>query len=648
MMDDLIDQFLAECRDLAAAAAADFAALAQDPRDAAALESAFRAMHTLKGSFGVFAFAPAERVLHAAEDLLERARGGVRPLECPHLTGLIATLDDIERWLDEVEQSGALGDDADAIAQRACARLSAEDPATPALNAGKTGAAPAAAWLAPLALRETAAIASAQGALTAFRYSPDRDCFFRGEDPLAIAGSVPQLLALEILPAGGAWPDLARIEPFQCFSVLEGLSAASPDAVRAAFRLMPDQVEIATLPPPLRPAPATGAPSQSGQTVRVDAARLADLANGLGDLLVTTHAMSALATAAERQDPALAAGIRAAQADLERIGAGLHRSLGAIRSVPLGSTLRRLPRLAREIGASAGKEIDFSIAGEAVEADRQIAEGLTEPLLHLLRNAIDHGIEPADRRLASGKPARGRIDLTLRRDGDMIEALLEDDGAGIDPALIRATAVARGLIDEDAAAALNDAAALRLIFLPGFSTAGAVTELSGRGVGMNAVQSAVTALRGTIAIASRPGDGTQFLMRLPAAALVTRMLVIEAGGHRYGVALDQVVEMVRTRPDQLIAVGGGLACVLRERTVPVLDLAELLGGQSVTAPVAPLLVTRSGGETVALRVDRLCDRIDTLVRPPHGLLASVPGIMGSAVHSDGGVLLVLDLQELAA
>ncbi len=368
----------------------------------------------------------------------------------------------------------------------------------------------------------------------------------------------------------------------------------------------------------------------------------------MGELAVASNAFLAIAEQADPVDPALALAIRAAQADLDRAIGVVHRSVSAVRLVPLGPALARLPRLVREIAAELGKGIEFAISGDRIEVDKQIADGLFEPLLHLVRNAIDHGIEaPADR-AAGGKPADGRVSLQIAREGEDIVVLLADDGAGIDPARIRATAVARGLIDHDAAAALTDAAALALIFAPGFSTAATVTDVSGRGVGMDAVQAAVDRMRGRIEIDSRIGEGTRFVLRLPANALTTRLLVIEVAGDRYAVPFDQIAETTRIGRDRLMPLGSGTACILRERTVPVLSLAELLGGAEAGSDPARLLVTRVGGEPVALRVDGFSDRIDAMVRAPTGLLAGVPSIAGTTLLGDGGVLIVLNLPELVA
>lgn len=647
-MDELLDQFVLESRDLIAQAAADLATLGKRADDRTALDSAFRAIHTLKGSVAIFALVPAERVLHRAEDVLERARKGSVVLTAEALTGLVACLDRIDHWVDDMERDGALPPDAAAHADRLVAQL-ADEPLEAVAPDDRSQAEPVRDdWSKALIARESAAIGEANSVLTIFRYAPDADCFFRGEDPLSIAMGVPDLRSLQILPVGGEWPE--EIEPFACVSVLEGVSGADLEAVRTAFRLVVGQVEIAAIDPQrdVRQADLPGREGGQTEVLRVAASRIDALADGIGELIVAVNAISALAREAEAVDRGLAASVRGLQASLAGVTARLRDHVGAVRAVALGSALRRLPRLAREIADGLGKRIAFKIMGEDVEVDRQIADALFEPLLHLVRNAIDHGAETPQERIAQGKPAECAISLRIRRDGDAIVATLADDGRGIDPARLRAVAVARGIIAQDEAAALSDRAALALIFAPGFSTSGEVTAISGRGVGMDAVRSVIERLRGTIEIESEPGAGTIFRMRLPVSALTTRLLVVEAAGDRYGIALDQIVETVRLEEAALRPVGTGLACVLRGRTVPVFDLGRLLGAREAGGGIARMLVTQATGDAVAVRVEGFAERLDAFVRPPAGLLAAIPGVVGSTLMGDGSVLLVLDLPELLA
>ena len=304
--------------------------------------------------------------------------------------------------------------------------------------------------------------------------------------------------------------------------------------------------------------------------------------------------------------------------------------------------------MAREIAESLGKRIQLTVTGDGLEVDKQISDGLFEPLLHLVRNAVDHGIEAPDIRRAAGKDESGRIALSFRREGDRIAVTLSDDGAGMDPAAIRRTAVDRGLVMSEVAETLDDREALRLIFAPGFSTAATISQVSGRGVGMDVVQNAVTALRGTIEVRSRIGLGTDFHIQLPGNALTTGLLVVEVAADRYGLSLEQVVETVRIDRTALLPVGGGLACVLRDRTIPVLHLGNLLDAEARDSAHARLVVTRMNGEAVALQVDGFGERIDTVLRPPSGMLAAMRGVMGSALTPEGDVLIVLDIPELAA
>ena len=646
-MDELLEQFLIEGRDLVAQAARDFSQLAEDPADATAINSAFRAIHTLKGSVGLFEMAPAQRVLHAAEDILERARKRSLTLDVATVTSLTSCLDHVDRWIDEIEDKGRLSDDAGETAARAIQALSSLE-GMPEVQ--QIAASAPESWVRALEECEAAIISSAAAGLTAFRYLPDEDCFFRGDDPLAIVAAVPDLLSLTVHPLADGWPSVDTIEPFKCFTTYEGLSAAPLDDVKAAFRLVSDQVTFAAIDPETAGTSdpsATGADRATGN-LRVQAARIDAIADGLGELIVAINAIAPLADQAATFDAQMGARLRHAQASLERVTGQLYRSVTSVRSVPLEPALRRLPRMAREIAGELGKDVHFAISTNGIEVDKQIADVLFEPLLHLVRNAIDHGMESAPVRAAAGKTATGKLSLTASRDGDSILIVMADDGAGIDPERIREAAISRQLQDADELRTLSDSAALQLIFLPGFSTASEITNISGRGVGMDAVQYVVQQLRGSIDVASSLGQGSTFRIRLPVNSLTTRLLTVNVGGNSYGVALDQIVETARIDQAALMPVGLGVACVLRGRTIPVLSLAHLLGEDERPGSRAKLIVTQSAGEPVALRVDGFGERIDAVVRAPRGVLAAVPGVIGSALLGDGDVLLVLDLPELAS
>lgn len=651
-MDELLTQFLIEGRDLVSSAEAALGRLTRAPDDAGALDALFRDVHTLKGSVALFDMAPAEALLHRAEDLLMAAQKGGVSLAPATVDTLVLCIDEVDRWIDELERSGRIGDDAPERSARLIARLTGEIVVPDGEDEEST--VPGSAqpdWLAAVRARLAPEAAQGDRLLTAFRYLPDADCFFRGDDPLAVAASVPELLDLAVLPQGG-WGPLDSWDPFRCATVLEGVSAAPLEAVRAAFRLVPDQVAFAAIAP--RETRATGEAESavgpvdvaSGRLVRVDGARLDTLAAEVGELVVAANSLAFATRHAAGVDAELAASLRTIQADIDRIAGRLHQSVTAVRRVSLAGTLRRLPRLVREIADGLAKPVAFTLRGETTQVDKAIADGLFEPLLHLVRNALDHGLEEAERRAAAGKPAEGQLAIDIKRQGDEVVLTVSDDGVGIDPALIRRLGIARGLVDAEAAAGLSDAQALRLILAPGFSTAATVTDLSGRGVGMDAVQAAVERLRGRIVIESVLGEGSRFELRLPLDAITTRLLIVRAGADRYGVPLDQIVETARVAASDILTVGTGEACVLRDRTVPVVDLARLLGGMGTEGAAARLVLTESAGETVAVRVAGFESQIDAMVRETSGLLATLPGVAGTALLGDGQVLLVLDLPEL--
>lgn len=649
-MDELLEQFLIEGRDLVAEAHRALLALGRAPGDRASLDGLFRATHTLKGSVAVFDMAPAERLLHAAESRLEAARKGEAKLDTAILAALVAVIDQTDRWIDAMEQAGCLDVGAPATAERLLVMLGEEQvSAVPAASSETDQGRTEVAWLTTLLSRPRFAEIDREQALTAFRYVPDPDCFFRGEDPLALASTVPGLLALAVLPIGDTWPALSECEPFRCMSAIEGLSAADPANVRTAFRLVPDQIHIA---PVLRQASramtdvSAAHPRETAATVRVDTEKLDQLADRSGELGVAIRALEPLAERLRAINPMFAAELRAAREEIERAAGAIQRSVAQVRLVSLESTLRRLPRLAREAARSSDKSIRMTLTGETTPVDKQIADQLFEPLLHLVRNAVDHGIETTAERLSAGKPAEGHIRLSITHRSDMIEVALEDDGRGIDAARIREVAIATGLVSREAAAALADDDARQLIFAPGFSTAPTATILSGRGVGMDAVRASINRLGGSILIDSAVDEGTCFTLLLPANAMTTPLLVVEAGGQKLGLRLDQVVETARVAANAIQPVGHGKACILRDATVPVLDLAGRLGLGDAQGDQARLIIVNAGNGNTALRVSRFGDRIDAMVKPDAGLLARLPAISGTTMMADGSVLLVLDLVEL--
>ena len=643
MSEELLDLFVTETGELLEQAGQDLLALERAPEDAGALESLFRAIHTLKGSAGLIGFAAMGDLFHLAEDRLAAVRAGSSRFDAGLAEALGAALGAAERWRDAIGRAGRLPEGATAQAAPVAALLSEAAEAAPISAAAPAQAAPD--WA--RAVHDQAAAAA--GPCVAIRYLPRPDSYFAGVDPIAVLAAAPGLRALDIRPRE-PFGDLADYDPFTCNLALTALSEAPIDAVRAAFRFVADEVELVEVAA-RREADAVAEPAfaAGARTVRVDSARLDGLAGAVEELVVTKNALGRLAAAADAvADPAFARALAAFQIELDRRSSRLHEAVTRLRLVPLAPLFRRFPRLVRETAAELGKTADLRLSGEDVEVDKTLVDALFEPLLHLVRNAIDHGVEAPEARAAAGKPRAATVRLAARTAGDMALIEVSDDGRGIDPERIRRAARARGLLDAEVLDGLADAQVVDLIFAPGFSTAGAVSELSGRGVGLDAVRAAVAALGGRIEVESRPGAGARFTLALPLRVRLAKLMVVETAGEVFGVPLEGLIETTRVDASRLTPVRAGRAFVWRDRPVPVLELSDLL---RLPGPVAPrpelqLLIVQAGEEPAAVAVDRFAERIEAPLKPMTRLLAGVPGIAGSTLLGDGRVLMVLDLERL--
>jgi two-component system chemotaxis sensor kinase CheA len=314
---------------------------------------------------------------------------------------------------------------------------------------------------------------------------------------------------------------------------------------------------------------------------------------------------------------------------------------------PIGNIWSKFPRLVRDLAIACNKQVRLQMDGRETELDKTIIEAIRDPLTHLVRNAIDHGIEPPEERVTRGKAAEGRLSLHASHEGGKVIIEIMDDGGGIDPKRVREKAIQVKLVTPEQADRLNDRELVNLVFLPGFSTAQAVSNISGRGVGMDVVLTTIERLGGQVAVSSRPRRGTTVQFTLPFTVMMTQVLTVEAAGQVFGVPMAAVVETVRVDRKAIAPVGAARAMVLRNRTLPVIDLARALGrGPGASAGDANVLIVSIAGQWGGLEVDRLGEPMDVMLKPPEGLLAGVPGIDGTTLLGDGRVLIVLDLHEI--
>jgi two-component system chemotaxis sensor kinase CheA len=372
----------------------------------------------------------------------------------------------------------------------------------------------------------------------------------------------------------------------------------------------------------------------------------------IGEMVVAKNALPYLAERAETvfQQRDLAREIKTQYAVINRIAEDMQHAIMQVRMLPVGTVFQRFGRLVRDTSKRLGKEVRLLIEGEDTEADKNVIESLADPLVHILRNCLDHGLETPERRLAAGKPACGTLRVSARQESDRVVLRISDDGAGIDPDRVRAKAVERGLIPGDRASALTDEEAQQLVFLPGFSTAESISDLSGRGVGMDVVRNAVERINGTVQLSSRRGEGTTVTLSLPLSMAVTNVMMIEVGGRRFGVPMDLIVETVRVPAEDIHHFKQARTTVLRGRIVPLRSLPDLLGLEEEARlnddGEHALLVVRVGEESIGLLVDDFHGTSDIILKPLEGVLAGISAFSGTALMGDGSVLMILNPKEL--
>jgi two-component system chemotaxis sensor kinase CheA len=392
--------------------------------------------------------------------------------------------------------------------------------------------------------------------------------------------------------------------------------------------------------------------AQAGKVLKVDQAKVDRLMNLIGEMVVAKNGLPYLAKRAEDEFGVreLAREIKTQYAVINRIAEEMQDAIMQVRMMPVSLIFRRFPRLVRDISRKLGKEVELLLEGEDTEADKNIVESLADPLIHIVRNSLDHGIETPEVRTAAGKPAAGRLTIRAWQDSDRVSIEISDDGRGIDPAVIKHKAYAKGLIDEGQLERISDAEAQNLIFAAGFSTAETVTDLSGRGVGMDVVRSAIDNVGGTVQLSSTRGKGTTLKLSLPLSMAVTHVMIVESDRQIFGVPMDQVVETVRLPRAEVRALKHQKAAVLRDRVVPLNALNDLLGIQAEPRPNADdelaVLVVRIGNEPIGLIVDDFNEVVDVILKPLPGELGKLACYAGTALLGDGSVLMVLNPKEL--
>lgn len=380
--------------------------------------------------------------------------------------------------------------------------------------------------------------------------------------------------------------------------------------------------------------------SKSGDSVRVPAERLDELMDRVGELVIAQSRLSQIAAASPDLN------LRAVSEDIERLSSELRDTMMVLRMVPVGTLFGRFRRLIHDLARDTGKVIELTTDGEATEVDKTVIERLADPLVHLVRNAVDHGLESPEHRRAIGKPEAGQVRLVARQSGGEVIISISDDGRGVDRARVRERAETQGLIAPGAQ--LSDPELLQLIFQPGFSTAQTVTNLSGRGVGMDVVKRTVDALRGSIDLSSRPGDGSDVSLRIPLTLAIIDGLLVRVGTGRYVIPLSAVEECLELSVEEDLRSRGRSFISLRDSLVPFLRLRELFQTGTQPERYQKVVVISTGAERVGLVVDQIIGDHQTVIKAMSKLHEDIAMFSGATILGDGSVALILDVAHLVA
>ncbi|WP_108659719.1 chemotaxis protein CheA [Acuticoccus kandeliae] len=625
--------FRQEATELVAAIEAGLLDLEKRTDDRALIDAVFRDLHTVKGSGAMFGHAEVAAFVHEFETAFDRIRRGEARVVPSVIAVSLKACDQILNLLTDPKEAVAKSE---AILAELAATVGDGGAGTP--SDGPSEGMRVTFHLPVDALRLGHNPALLLDELSALAPSSRVRALTEGIPPLDALDPTDCRMGFVVELHGAV--DRAAVEGVFLFFD-DGLSLAIEPLVEAAAAPSSDPDAAPAEAAPAAKAPAA-APAQGNtpDTMRVATERLDELMDRVGELVIAEARLSALAH--QLREPHL----MAVAEDIQRLAAGLRDSTMSMRMVPIGSITGRFRRLARDLSDRLGKPIRFETEGEETELDKTVIEILADPLVHIVRNAADHGLEGPDVRRAAGKAEAGTIRLTAEYSGAEVLIRVKDDGRGLDPRKIRARAVERGLIAEDSQ--LAEADLFRLVLAPGFSTAENVTDLSGRGVGMDVVKRTIDGLRGQIELASEPGHGTTVTLRLPLTLAIIDGLLVEIGGEHYTIPLAAVEECVEL-PDQFAAGTGSSSFLnIRGALVPFLRLRTLFSVDTPPVAFQKVVVVASGGARVGLVVDRIVANNQTVIKQLSRLHAGLDGFSGATILGDGTVALIVDVPQLVA
>jgi two-component system chemotaxis sensor kinase CheA len=614
----------------------------ETPDDRETVDEIFRIAHSLKGMSATMGFAGMAALTHEMENVFELLRQRKNGLQREEIDVLLECLDALEAAVDAIDESGAEEIAPDPLIERlrALVREDGEGPAE-ALSVSATEP--------PENLSEMAQGRRVVQIAATLRDDVDMPSV-RAYMVLAAVAKVGETLACVPTPAD--------VDTFDGREIVAWVVSENTDgALRAAAVNVPDVAEVvvseaepdAAIDAGDEPVVATAAakpaskpdasnrPHHGSSTVRVDSERLDQLMHAMGELVLNRTQVEVLAAHAEV--PGLAQAIQG----LTRTSHALQAMVMQVRMIPVEAVLLRFPRLVRDLSVKLSKQVELELIGKDTELDRSVVDSLGDPLVHLIRNSLDHGLEGVAEREAAGKPATGKLTIEARHAGGNVVISVKDDGRGIDAERVAMKARERGLIGDEP---IDLARATELLFHPGFSTSDTTSDISGRGVGMDAVRVAIRELGGEVTMTSVPGQGTCSEIRLPLTLAIMTALIVQADGRPFAIPLDRIERTVRTADHPVRSVAGRHMLVLNDGVLPLVDAAQLFGG-SPASDAAYAVVVRGNGERLAFAVSVMDGQRELVTRPLPPEVSEGSALSGAAVLSDGQIALIVDCDAVA-
>jgi two-component system chemotaxis sensor kinase CheA len=618
-MEELLQDFLLEASDLLADVDSKLMDLEKSPNDKNILNVIFRGFHTIKGGAGFLNATELVTLCHLTENLFDKLRNDELQLSPGLLDVILAATGEVRLMFNDLGKSQQ--------PQRAPQHiLDALEAALKGKEVSMNGAAKAAPAAAPVAT--PAAVPVSAALQTAAQNGPDWNALYQtlvGGAPAAPAAAAPVIAAAPAVAvsAGEVVIDEEKLK-------------------QSAFGRRAEDV-------PGRSAPSASRreaePAAKDNTIRVDTDRLDQVLNLSGEIGLTKNRLTHLRSdiLQGRSDAETLKSLDEAVSQLDMLVVSLQNAVMNTRMQPIGRLFKKYPRLARDLARQLGKDVELVLSGEETEIDKTMIEDLNDPLVHLVRNAVDHGVEGPEQRSAAGKPLKSTVYLGARQEGDHILISISDDGKGMRPEVIRSKAIEKGLITPEAASALDDNGSLNLIFLPGFSTKDEISSVSGRGVGMDVVKTNISKLNGSITIESEPGKGSTFTISLPLTLAILPVLLLRLSDQPFAVPLSMVREIMSVTPEEQQLISGRPTMVVRGEVLPLKSLANLIGwADSGKSEVGVLM--QVGSQSFILSADGFAGHDDVVIKSLDTFRPK--GVAGVTMSSEGEIVLILDIKEL--